>query len=425
MKLGIITYYWPPAGGPGVQRWLKLSKYLAREGVELFIVTVEAEKATYPLRDEGLKDDVADGITVIRTGTSEKFGAYKKVTGKKQVPFSGFSGEDAKVSMLQKIARFVRGNFFVPDARKGWNSHAYRAAEQIILKHDVRHWITTSPPHSTQLIGLQLKRNHSIHWTADFRDPWTDIYYYRKFYPTALTRAYERGLERKVFSTCDSLLSVSPSWSILYQSKGAKPASKVYTVTNGFDAEDFTGQQVNRPENFTITYAGTLASQYPVADFITALNQLDFPVIFRIIGSWDGLSKERLENAAQHVELEFIDYVSKKALNAMMMASHLSLFLLPEVESAKGHIPGKLFDYLGAGNPILGLGPVDGDASVIIRDVKAGEVFSYGNTAGIVDFLKSHKQECLKLSSGRTAPYERSIQAQLVIKAVFRHKDER
>lgn len=419
MKLGIITYYWPPAGGPGVQRWLKLSKYLAREGVELFVVTVDADKATYPLRDEGLQSDVADGITVIRTGTNEKFGAYKKVTGKKQVPFSGFSGEDAKVSMLQKIARFVRGNFFVPDARKGWNKHAYRAAEKIILQHDVQHWITTSPPHSTQLVGLKLKRNYGIHWTADFRDPWTDIYYYRKFYPTALTRAYEQGLERKVFSSCDSLLSVSPAWSKLYQSKGAEPRYKVHTVTNGFDAEDFAGQQANRPEDFTITYAGTLAAQYPVADFITALNQLDFPVILKVIGSWDGLSKERLEKAADHVQLKFVEYVPKKDLNAMMMASHLSLFLLPEVESAKGHIPGKLFDYLGAGNPILGLGPIDGDAAGIIRDAKAGEVFSYGNTAGIVDFLLAHKQQCPTLDAARTAPYERSVQAKAVIKAVF------
>ena len=170
MKLGIITYYWPPAGGPGVQRWLKLSKYLAREGVEIFVVTIDAEKATYPLRDEGLYADVDNGITIIRTGTSEKFGAYKKVTGKKKVPFSGFSGEEAQVGLVQKIARFVRGNFFVPDARKGWNKHAYRAVAKIIKEQNVQHWITTSPPHSSQLIGLRIKNNFGVNWTADFRD---------------------------------------------------------------------------------------------------------------------------------------------------------------------------------------------------------------------------------------------------------------
>ena len=419
MKLGIITYYWPPAGGPGVQRWLKLSKYLAREGVELFVVTVDADKATYPLRDEGLQSDVVEGITVNRTSTSEKFGAYKKVTGKKQVPFSGFSGEEAKISLLQKVARFVRGNFFVPDARKGWNNYAFKAAAEIIEQHGVQHWITTSPPHSTQLVGLRLKKRYGVNWTADFRDPWTDIYYYRKFYPTAITRTYERGLERSVFSECDQLLSVSPAWSKLYQQKGAAPEHKVHTVTNGFDAEDFTGQNPERPEVFTITYAGTLAAQYPVADFVSALNKLDVPVVLRIIGSWDGLSKERLEKSAKHVQLEFVDYVPKKQLNAKIMASHLSLFLLPEVESAKGHIPGKLFDYLGAGNPILGLGPVDGDAAAIIRGATAGQVFSYGDTDGIVKFLKAHQEHCPRLDAERTAPYERSVQAKAVLQVVF------
>ena len=419
MKLGIITYYWPPAGGPGVQRWLKLSKYLAREGVEIFVVTIDAEKATYPLRDEGLYADVDNGITVIRTGTSEKFGAYKKVTGKKKVPFSGFSGEEAHVGLVQKIARFVRGNFFVPDARKGWNKHAYRAVTKIIKEQNVQHWITTSPPHSSQLIGLRIKNNFSVNWTADFRDPWTDIYYYRKFYPTLLTRVYERALERKVFASCDQLISVSPAWSRLYAAKGAQPESKIHTITNGFDQEDFSGYHEVRPAQFTITYAGTLAAQYPVEDFIKALNLLDFSIHLKVIGSWDGLSKKRLEKCKAHVQLEFIDYVPKKELNSIMMASHLSLFLLPEVDSAKGHVPGKLFDYMGAGNPILGLGPIQGDAAKIIRSVNAGDVFSYENTQGIVDFIQAHKENCPRLDSALTHKYERSLQAKAVLQAIF------
>lgn len=419
MKLGIITYYWPPAGGPGVQRWLKLSKYLAREGVEIFVVTIDAEKATYPLRDEGLYADVDNGITIIRTGTSEKFGAYKKVTGKKKVPFSGFSGEEAQVGLVQKIARFVRGNFFVPDARKGWNKHAYRAVAKIIKEQNVQHWITTSPPHSSQLIGLRIKNNFGVNWTADFRDPWTDIYYYRKFYPTLLTRVYERALERKVFASCDQLISVSPAWSKLYAAKGAQPESKIHTITNGFDQEDFSSHYEVRPTQFTITYAGTLAAQYPVEDFIKALNLLDFSINLKVIGSWDGLSKERLEKCKAHVKLECIDYVPKKELNSIMMASHLSLFILPEVDSAKGHVPGKLFDYLGAGNPILGLGPIHGDAANIIRSMNAGDVFSYENTQGIVDFIRAHKENCPRLDSALTHKYERGVQAKAVLQAIF------
>ena len=416
MKVGILTYYWPPAGGPGVQRWLKLSKYLAREGVELFVVTVDADKATYPLRDEGLAADVHPNIHVVRTGTNEKFGAYKKVVGTKKVPFSGFSGEDSKVSFKEKLARFVRGNFLIPDARKGWNAHAYAAAKMLVEAHGVRTWITTSPPHSTQLVGLKLKRDLGVHWVADFRDPWTDIYYYHKFYPTALARWYERGLERKVFATCDHLISVSPSWSALYAEKGAQPASKVVTVTNGFDLEDFAGVQYNRPEVFTLTYAGTLASQYPVQDLVEALNTVEYEMRLRVIGSWDAQSKMRLEQLGDHVEVEFVEYIPKAELNAEIMASHLMLFLLPPVESASGHIPGKLFDYLGAGNPILGLGPVRGDASAIIEKAQAGMVFSYSDHTGIADFVRGQVVSgAPRISAEHVHAYNREEQAKSLL----------
>lgn len=419
-KLGIITYYWPPAGGPGVQRWLKLSKYLARQDVELYIVTVDADKATYPLLDLGLLDDVHENIHVTRTTTSEKFSAYKKVTGTKQVPFSGFSGEEVNVSFVQKIARFIRGNFFVPDARKGWNVHAYTAAAKLIQEYDIQHWVTTSPPHSSQMIGRRLQKNLGIHWTADFRDPWTDIYYYRKFYPLAITRWFERKLEHSVFSACDTLISVSPSWSKLYISKGATPSEKVHTITNGFDIEDFSSILPERPELFTITYAGTLAAQYPVADFVKALNALGFPVKLRIIGSWDDSSRMKLESVSTQVDLEFISYVPKKDLNGYLVNSHLMLFLLPEVDSASGHVPGKLFDYLGGGNPILGLGPVEGDAAKIIGSAQAGHVFSYGDTDGIVNFIsKMHDTGAPKIASNKTAPYERNQQAKQVLNAIF------
>jgi len=419
-KLGIITYYWPPAGGPGVQRWLKLSKYLAQQGLEIHVVTVDAQKATYPLRDEGLQDDVPEGIQVHRTDTSEKFGAYKKVTGKKSVPFSGFSGEDAKVSFMQKLARFVRGNFFVPDARKGWNSHAYKAAASIIASHDVRHWITTSPPHSTQLIGLRLQKDFGIRWIADFRDPWTDIYYYRKFYPTAITRWYESRLERKVFSSCDSLISVSPSWSSLYEKKGELPKGSVHTLTNGFDPEDFAKIHASRPQKFTLLYAGTLAAQYPVGELIGALNTLEFDMHIRIIGSWDAQSKATLESSLPHIDVTFEEYVPKSELNSMLMECHLMLFLLPNVESATGHVPGKLFDYLGAGNPILGLGPTQGDAARIIKDADAGQVFDYRDTEEIANFVRSmFNSGAPKTNADQVRQYARDVQAERLRKEIL------
>lgn len=419
-KLGILTYYWPPAGGPGVQRWLKLSKYMAETGIEIHVVCPDPSVATYPLKDQSLLSDIHPNIHVHTTATNEKFGLYKKLTRKKEVPFSGFSGEDAQVSMLQKAARFFRGNFMVPDARKGWNKHAYQTAARIIKEKDVRHWITTSPPHSTQLVGLQLKANFGIHWTADFRDPWTDIYYYRKFYPTALTRAYEARLERKVFSTCDTLISVSPAWSELYRSKGAQPAAKVHTITNGFDPKDFSGLPTARPSRLTLTYAGTLAAQYPVAPLVSALKKLAHPVHLRIIGSWDQASAALLQTLSDPVEVSFIPYMPKKELNAELKNSHLMLFLLPNVESASGHIPGKLFDYLGSCNPIFGLGPTHGDAARIIHEAGAGQVFSYDDVDGMLEFLQEIAQNGIApLSMEQVKPFSREVQAAQVVRAIF------
>ena len=351
-KLGILTYYWPPAGGPGVQRWLKLSKYLAAQGVEVHIVCPHPDRATYPLRDASLRVEGGERLHVHTTATSEQFAAYQKLTRKKDVPFSGFSGEEEKVSLVQKLARFVRGNFLVPDARKGWNKHAFKKAAEVIETHGVRHWITTSPPHSTQLVGERLKRRYGIHWTADFRDPWTDIYYYRKFYPLAITRWYEARLERRIFAGCDRLISVSPAWKDLYVAKGAQPASKAHTITNGFDPEDFNGLQAQRPSELTVTYAGTLAAQYPVDVLVQVLNQLALPVHLRIIGTWDGQSERTLQALKSPARLTMEAYMPKAQLNQELRNSHLMLFLLPNVASAVGHIPGKLFDYLEASNTI-------------------------------------------------------------------------
>ena len=420
-KIGIITYYWPPAGGPGVQRWLKLSKYLAKGGVELHVLMVDADKATYPLRDEGLLDEVHTNITVHRTDTSEKFGAYKKVTRKKSVPFSGFSGEEAKVSFLQKVARFIRGNFFVPDARKGWNTHAYAAAVKIVQAHGVQHWITTSPPHSTQLIGLKLQRNIGIQWIADFRDPWTDIYYYRKFYPVALTRWFEKGLERRVFSSCDALISVSPSWSELYEKKSGLPKGSVHTLTNGFDPEDFASLKPQRPEVFTLLYAGTLAAQYPVSELVTALNTLSFPMCIKVVGSWDGKSADDLAQGGDHIEVTFEEYIPKALLNQKLLDCHMMLFLLPNVASATGHIPGKLFDYLGAGNPILGLGPTAGDAARIIHNAGAGQCFDYADKEAIAQYVQqNYENGSPRIDASHMTDYARDAQAMRLLTEILK-----
>jgi len=173
-KVLIITYYWPPSGGAGVQRMLKFVKYLHQLGVQITVITVDPRKASYQLTDDSFLKDIPDDINVIKTNTFEPFNLYKSLGSKKEIPHSGFANE-TNPGFFQKASRFVRGNFFIPDARRGWNKYAYREAIKVIKNNKIDAIITSSPPHSTQLVGLKLKNKYNIPWVADLRDPWTDI----------------------------------------------------------------------------------------------------------------------------------------------------------------------------------------------------------------------------------------------------------
>jgi glycosyltransferase involved in cell wall biosynthesis len=238
-KILIITYYWPPAGGPGVQRWLKFAKYLPQHKIQPIILTVDPQYATYPIFDSSLEDEIQDDIKVIRTKSFELFSIYKKITGSDQVPYSGFATEE-NISFLQKISRFIRGNFFLPDPRKGWNKFALKAAKELIKKENIHLIITTGPPHSTHLIGNQLKKIYkNLNWTADFRDPWVDIFYYNKFYPTKFSKKIDTGFEKRTFENADKIIVVSNSMKVNYANKYSNQSHKIHVITNGYDPDDF------------------------------------------------------------------------------------------------------------------------------------------------------------------------------------------
>ena len=186
-KILIITYYWPPSGGAGVQRWVKFVKYMTTMGIEPFVLTVHPDYATYPQTDLTLEKDIPDNVQVFYTKSFELYSLYKKISSNKEVPYGGFSNT-RKLDIKEKILRFIRGNFIIPDPRKGWNKYAIKKAKELIRLFQIDTVITTSPPHSTQLIGLQLKNQLDIKWLADLRDPWTDIYYFRQMYPTFLAK---------------------------------------------------------------------------------------------------------------------------------------------------------------------------------------------------------------------------------------------
>ncbi|MCX6255194.1 MAG: glycosyltransferase, partial [Bacteroidia bacterium] len=232
-KVLIITYYWPPSGGAGVQRWLKFSRYLPQFGWEPAILTVDPEYAAYPVIDNSLTDDLPLSIKVHRTHAINYFSIYKK--DKSKIPTAGFANS-VDNTLKGKILRFIRGNFFIPDPRRGWNKYAFKKACEIIETEGIKHVITTSPPHSTQLIGLKIRKKYpGIKWIVDLRDPWTDIYYYKQFYPTFISKIIDRGFERSVLKNADRIITVGPSLKDLFSLKLKGIANKIEVITNGYD----------------------------------------------------------------------------------------------------------------------------------------------------------------------------------------------
>ena len=249
-RILIITYYWPPSGGAGVQRWVKLSKYFSKQGIVPYIITVDPARASYALLDPSLNDDVDAAVKIIRTSTNEPYGIYKAITRKKEIPFGGFTNEEKELKFSQKFTRFVRGNLFLPDARVGWNKFAYRAACKLIEAEKIEAVITTSPPHSTQLVGLKLKRKYNLPWLADLRDPWTGIYYYDKLYLTGFSKRRDAKMERHVLENADGVVVVSDDIRKNLLTKSEKlEGEKFHVIPNGFDAEDFEKVVAEKKEN--------------------------------------------------------------------------------------------------------------------------------------------------------------------------------
>lgn len=384
----IITYYWPPGGGAGVQRWLKMTRYLPEFGFEPVILTVQPEYATYPVTDLSLLNDVPPTLAVHRTKATDYFRMFSR--DKSAVPSAGFAGQ-GKPSFVEKIARFVRGNFFIPDPRKGWNRFAFEKACDLISSAGITTVITTSPPHSTQLIGLKLKKKYpEIRWIADLRDPWTDIYYYKEFYPTLAARKADRLYEKAVITRADTIISVGKRLSELFSAKYPTAAEKFRVVPNGFDSDDFTGLIPSVPDRFTITYVGTLSQSYNIvalAESLQSLHDSGEDFVVRFTGMVSDQQKRLLLEKLPAGNLVFNSYCDHSEAVKEMLSASLLLLLIPEHKSSRVILTGKLFEYIATGKPVLCIGPVDGDAADVVNELPNGKAVDYTDSDGITGFI--------------------------------------
>lgn len=390
-KVLIITYYWPPSGGSGVQRWMYFSKYLSEFGIEPTIITVDEKYASYPNKDFSFNDFVKN-IKVYKTKTLEPLRFYSFLkSGKtdKVVPQGNVGGK--KKGLIDKIATYIRANFFMPDARVGWNKYAYTKAKELIQNEKFDFVITTGPPHSTHLVGKKLKKEFKINWMADFRDPWTEVYYNNLFKRTKKNEVKDRAMELSVLTDADLVLTVGPSMKKLLSNKIPHHESKFHYIYNGYDADKF--KRLTKKENlvFTIRYVGTLSENYPYKEFINAVNQINIEkqqIQIELIGN---IESSVLTYFKQNTSFQLLNIPSvphSKAIQYMKDAD-LLLLLLPFMENSQIMLTGKLFEYLATENPILCIGDKKADAAHIIDQLGNSEAFECNETIKIKQFIEN------------------------------------
>ena len=379
-KVLIITYYWPPSGGASVQRWLKLSKYLLKFDIEPVVLTVDEKYASYPVKDESFNDEVKSGIKVFRTKSFEVLKLFSFFMGEKKVPYGGFSNVDT-TTFFSKVTRFLRGNLLVPDARVGWNTYAFKKAKQIIKEHKIRTVITTSPPHSSQLIGLKLKRKLGINWIVDINDPWTDIYYYKDLLHLDFVKEIDKKHERTVVNGADRIIANCNSNKEIYHSKLENPnLEKFIVVPNGFDAEDFPERPSVNKQEFVFTYTGTIADKYEADILFECINELQtkfkeikFKLIF--VGTVSPSVKADIQKYGIDDITEYTGQVSHKQAIDYAVNATVLINIFPKTDHDKG-VPGKLGNYLATKKPIVSISPINGDSAKILEHTGAGKSFN-------------------------------------------------
>jgi len=391
-KILIITYYWPPAGGPGVQRWLKFAKYLPDFGWNPVIYT--PENPSYPLVDESLLKDVPQNIEMVKTKIWEPYQLAEKLNKSNKKFKAGQFDVGKNQSWKSRLSIWVRGNFFIPDARVFWVKPSIKFLEQYLKENKIDVVVTSGPPHSMHLIGLGLKKKlPGLKWIADFRDPWTEISYYKHLKLTKSSDRKHRLLESAVFKTADITLATSYTDAENFRKAGANSVC----ITNGFDETD--GQKTEntdktRSEKFTLSYIGVLEQLRNPENLWTALTELvkenpEFAQNFtlKFAGRVDDKALQALESGVLKNHILNLGYLPHhKAVEEMQKSSLLLITNFPD-ESSKGIIPGKIFEYLASGKQIISFGPEGADVSRILNETKAGKHFSYQDSKAVKSFI--------------------------------------
>ncbi len=414
-KVLIITYYWIPSGGAGVQRWVKFAKYLRQYGWEPIIYT--PENPEYPSIDHSFEKDIPADITVLKTPIWEPYNVYRNLTGKKnQAINAGFISENKKQGWKDKLSIWIRGNFLIPDPRRFWIKPSVGFLSDYLKENPVDAIITTGPPHSMHLIGMGLKKNFpSLPWVADFRDPWTNIDFYKDLNLTWFADKIHHKLEREVLQKADTVLVVSRG---MEEEFAPMKPKKLQVITNGYDESDVQVGTLALDGRFSISHIGTLnAARNPrivwkVLSEICAEN-VDFKkdLQIQLVGKVDFSVLEDIQSYGLQEQLLKIDYLSHSEAIAKQNTSQVLMLLINQSGNAKGILTGKFFEYLAAKRPILAVGPTDGDAAVVLNETGAGVMVDFADEQAakpaILKYYNQYKKGALSVQSESVERFSR------------------
>ena len=390
-KILIITYYWPPAGGPGVQRWLKFVKYLPDFGFQPIVYI--PENPSYPIIDENLLSEVSNQAVILRNKIVEPYQWASFLSKNKTTKISaGIIPNKKKQTFLDQFLLWIRGNIFIPDARFLWVKPSVKYLEKYLSENGITTIITSGPPHSLHLIGLELKRKLNVKWVADFRDPWTTIGYHKALKLSEFAASKHKQLESKVLKTADLILVTSPTTRAEFKQITSKP---IEVITNGYDIEKIGNQILDK--KFSLAHIGS---------FLSERNP-------RIL--WESISELIRENSlfASHFQLKLIGAVSQEVIDSIALfqlqnyvlnlgyVSHdeaiihqkkSQVLLLIEIDSedTKSIIPGKLFEYMVSERPIIGVGPKESDFAQIIIDTNTGVFADYSEKEKLKNYIANY-----------------------------------
>ena len=385
----IITYYWPPSGGSGVQRWVYFSKYLKKLGYSPIVLTIDLKSASYPAIDRSLINET-QGIPVhyVKSFNWIKIYSWFKKGKKDKIP----QGEFSKKGLVDHIAAFIRGNFFIPDARVNWAKSAIKEALRIVKSHKIEKIITTGPPHSTHLIGLNLKKQLNLKWIADFRDPWTDIFYVKSFYRLSFAKKKDKLFERKVLSNANAIITTtSENFQKDLQSK-ISINQNFFKIYNGYDSDLFKKIKKRKNKDFQIVFTGLLTENHPYKEFIQSFIKFlkkDPKVNVKIILA--GSISEKILNEFNRISnIEFHGYINHQDAVNLMIDGNILLNFMYKQEKNTTMISGKLIEYMATGNPVLMIGDKKSEASKLLSKQTYNLTADPKETKIISNFIKSN-----------------------------------